>query len=246
MNTAQQTRDHKTKDRPATSPARGSVPAREMHDSQPNPPEEAGPRRLRPRWIAVAFMALSVVVASVMLRSEPPAPPPLPEEIRGSSAWAYEHYGNPDAPGFRTRNITTIEFLGRPMFVHRKVARHFLRLERLFEARAPAYAAAVSLGEVDDWSYANRNIRGSSTRKSMHAFGIAIDVNALTNAMGTTGDMPAEVVTQWEREGGEWGGDWGRPDPMHFETHLTPTEIAERYRPDGTPKDWYLQELVGN
>lgn len=139
----------------------------------------------------------------------------------------------------------TIDFLGRTMFVHRKAERHFLRLERLFEARAPDYAATVAVGELDDWSYENRVVRGELVDKSNHAFGLAIDINALANVLGTTGDIPVEVVTQWEIEGGDWGGDWIRPDPMHFETHLTPAEIIERYRPDGTPKDWYLEDLVG-
>lgn len=191
----------------------------------------------------VAAVCVVGVLGSVSLIRED-APPP-PQEVRGTPAWATAHYGRPDAPGFRARRITTIDFLGRTMFVHEKAARHFLRLERLFEARAPEYAAAVALGEVDDWSYANRAVRGERSRKSNHAFGLAIDVNALTNVLGTTGDMPQEVVQQWEAEGGDWGGDWSRPDPMHFETHLTPEEIAKRYRPDGTPRPWYLEELIG-
>ncbi len=131
------------------------------------------------------------------------------------------------------------------MYVHRKVQRHFLRLERIFEARAPEYAAAVAAGVLDDWSYQNRSIRGQATAKSNHAFGLAVDVNALTNVLGTEGDIPSEVVEQWETEGGEWGGDWSRPDPMHFESHLTPAEIKERYHSDGTPTELYLEELIG-
>ena len=128
------------------------------------------------------------------------------------------------------------------MLVHEKVQRHFLRLESLFAARAPDYAAAIASGELDDWSYFNRSVRGEEY-KSNHSFGIAIDINALTNVLGTTGDMPEEVVAQWEIEGGAWGGSFSRTDPMHFESHLTPEEIRERYKPDGTPKDWYLEEL---
>lgn len=199
--------------------------------------------RARRRRIVAGVLVLTGLGAFLLSRSEPP--PPLPEEIRGSSAWAAKHYGDPDAPGFKARNLTTIDFLGRAMHVHEGAARHFLRLERLFEARAPEYAAAVPAGELDDWSYENRDIRGESSVKSNHAYGIAIDINALTNVLGTAGDMPADVVAQWEREGGDWGGDWSRPDPMHFETHLTPAEIAARYRPDGSPKDWYLKELLG-
>jgi hypothetical protein len=166
-------------------------------------------------------------------------------EVPGTPAWSLEHYGNPDARKFKKRNIVTIDFLGRTMFVHRDVQRHFLRLERLFEARAPEYAASVDDGTLDDWSYQDRDIRGVAGRKSNHAFGIAIDINALTNVLETSGDMPMEVVEQWLVEGGDWGGLWSRPDPMHFETHLTPEEIRERYNADGTPKAWYLEELVG-
>ena len=195
------------------------------------------------RGIAAAAVALLAVGAAVWtLRSEPAGPlGPSP----GSPTWARAHYGNPDAPGFKTRSIVEIDFLGRTMLVHEDAQRHFLRLERLFEARAPEYAATVAIGTFDDWSYANRMTRGSASAKSNHAFGLAIDVNALANVMGTAGDMPIEVVTQWEIEGGDWGGDWTRPDPMHFETHLTPAEIRERYDRHGVPKDWYLQELVG-
>lgn len=189
---------------------------------------------------AVALLIGGGVVLA--LRGDPPTPP---QDVRGSSAWAFKHYGNADAPGFKARNIVTIDFLGRTMFVHRKVQRHFLRLERIFAARAPEYAATIAAGTLDDWSYENRAVRGEANGKSNHAFGLAIDVNALTNVLGTTGDIPMEVVRQWEIEGGDWGGDWTRPDPMHFESHLTPSELRRRYQPDGDPRDWYLQELVG-
>jgi hypothetical protein len=52
---------------------------------------------------------------------------------------------------------------------------------------------------------------------SMHAFGLAIDVNTPTNQLGTPGDMDPRVVEIFERWGFVWGGRWSRPDPMHFE-----------------------------
>ncbi|MGH2751401.1 MAG: M15 family metallopeptidase [Actinomycetota bacterium] len=52
---------------------------------------------------------------------------------------------------------------------------------------------------------------------SMHAFGLAIDLNVSTNHLGTAGDMDPRVVEIFERWGFVWGGDWSRPDPMHFE-----------------------------
>lgn len=218
---------------PERSPERPAPPS--GHPSDPG-------SRSAPKWrwpLAVGAVVVALVAAVTMLWDRSPPP----EEVRGTPAWAARHYGNPDRPGFKRRNIVEIEFLGRRMFVHHGASRHFLRLAALFEARAPEYAAAVAFGELDDWSYENRNVRGENS-KSNHAFGIAVDVNALANPLGTTGDMPEEVVRQWQVEGGEWGGDWGRPDPMHFETHLTPEEIQARYRADGTPRDWYLEELV--
>lgn len=52
---------------------------------------------------------------------------------------------------------------------------------------------------------------------SMHAFGLALDLNVSTNQLGTIGRMNPEVVAIFEKWGFEWGGRWQRPDPMHFE-----------------------------
>jgi hypothetical protein len=199
-------------------------------------------RSLARRRIAAGIAAVGVLGAGVflLLRNDGPVNDgPQP----GTAQWARKHYGRANAPDFRDRHIVEMNFLGEPMYVHEAAERHFLRLAQIFEARAPEYAEQVPISP-DDWSYFNRDIRGAEG-KSNHAYGIAIDVNALSNVLGTTGDMPDEVVAQWEIEGGDWGGDWSRPDPMHFETHLTPTEIRERYLPDGTPKEWYLEELTG-
>jgi hypothetical protein len=218
-------------------------PARAPKRPLQRPPRRRAAIRRRRTLVIGGAVLVAIIAGGLLLRGEDPGPPP-PEEIRGTPAWAVEHYGDPAKRGFKSRNIVEIEFLGRTMFVHRGARRHFLRLARLFEARAPEYAAGVALGELDDWSYQNRNVRGEGF-KSNHAFGLAVDINALANVLGTSGDMPEDVVRQWEAEGGEWGGDWERPDPMHFETHLTPKEVRARYRPDGTPKPWYLEQLIG-
>jgi hypothetical protein len=197
---------------------------------------------VRRRVLLGALLALVLVGGVFALRrGEIPVVDSGPE--RGSPQWALDHYGDPDTRGFKRRNIVAIDFLGRGMFVHDDARRHFLRLERLFEARAPEYAAGVAVGQIDDWSYLNRDVRGESV-KSNHSFGIAVDINALANPLGSEGDVPEDVVEQWRAEGGAWGGDWSRSDPMHFETHLTPEEIKERYRRTGTPRDWYLEELI--
>ena len=59
--------------------------------------------------------------------------------------------------------------------------------------------------------------RDPSKPLSMHAFGLAIDLNVSTNQLGTSGDLDPRVVAIFERWGFRWGGRWSRPDPMHFE-----------------------------
>lgn len=63
------------------------------------------------------------------------------------------------------------------------------------------------------------NFRNKTSGKglSLHAWGLAMDLNANTNWYGTVGDQPAELVELCEREGWTWGGRWPTPDPMHFQ-----------------------------
>ncbi|HVL65241.1 MAG TPA: M15 family metallopeptidase [Actinomycetota bacterium] len=59
--------------------------------------------------------------------------------------------------------------------------------------------------------------RDPSKPLSMHAFGLAVDLNVSTNGLGTRGDIDPRIVEVFEKWGFEWGGRWSRPDPMHFE-----------------------------
>ncbi|MEZ5094770.1 MAG: M15 family metallopeptidase [Nocardioides sp.] len=52
---------------------------------------------------------------------------------------------------------------------------------------------------------------------SLHAFGIALDLNVPENQRGTVGQMDRTVVRIFERWGFTWGGHWAYTDPMHFE-----------------------------
>ena len=67
-----------------------------------------------------------------------------------------------------------------------------------------------------DGGYAWRSQRGSP-KLSMHGYGGALDFNAATNRLGEHGDMARVVVEVFEGHGWQWGGRWGRPDPMHFQ-----------------------------
>ena len=74
--------------------------------------------------------------------------------------------------------------------------------------------------EVDQYGgcYVPRFI-GRDPRRglSMHAFGLAVDLNVSSNYFGTRGDMDPRIVEIFEKWGFLWGGRWSQPDPMHFE-----------------------------
>lgn len=69
-----------------------------------------------------------------------------------------------------------------------------------------------------DGIYNDRPTKGGS-KKSTHSWGIAVDLNASTNAQGTAGNMDPRVVNIFRSQGFIWGGNWSGAvrDPMHFQ-----------------------------
>lgn len=59
----------------------------------------------------------------------------------------------------------------------------------------------------------------TSSKLSTHCWGLAIDLDPTTNALGSAGDMDPRVVDVFRSFGFKWGGDWtgGGKDPMHFQ-----------------------------
>lgn len=87
-------------------------------------------------------------------------------------------------------------------------------------------------GQLDDWSYAWRPVRGSKSTLSCHASGTALDLNALRHSRGVRGTFSAKDKAELRRLLAEfedpnngisvinWGGDWTPPsivDEMHFQ-----------------------------
>lgn len=58
---------------------------------------------------------------------------------------------------------------------------------------------------------------GVSSGLSRHAWGAAVDLNAGSNPVGSSGNQDARLIETMEDWGFTWGGDWLVPDPMHFE-----------------------------
>ena len=80
--------------------------------------------------------------------------------------------------------------------------------------------------------YAPRRIPASGTL-SLHAWGLAVDLNASRNPQGSPPDQDPRLVRVMERAGLWWGGRWPTvPDGMHFEYH-------GRRRPAGRAESTY-------
>lgn len=61
-----------------------------------------------------------------------------------------------------------------------------------------------------------RKKRGGSTM-SLHSWAVAIDLNAASNAYGAKPTLSAGFVKCFTDAGFEWGGNWSKPDGMHFQ-----------------------------
>ena len=90
----------------------------------------------------------------------------------------------------------------------------------------------IEANQLDDWGYAERNVRGSATDLSNHASGTALDLNAVKHPLGavntfTVAQRNAIREKLKEYEGViRWGGDYvGRKDEMHFEINAVPSEV---------------------
>lgn len=92
----------------------------------------------------------------------------------------------------------------------------------------------IEAGIADDWGYAERPIRGSSTTLSNHASGTAIDLNATKHPLGRSGTFTPGQVARIRKELARyegcirWGGDYkGRKDEMHFEVNASPARCEQ-------------------
>jgi hypothetical protein len=118
--------------------------------------------------------------------------------------------------------IVTFQAGGISLTAHKSAAPIFAAFIEDVVSRGYPVAGAVR----DDWGYNCRRIAGSDSW-SWHAWGMAIDLNALKNPMGPTlvTDMPPWIDDVAAQYGIVWGGNFNsRKDAMHFELHLNPTQ----------------------
>lgn len=105
---------------------------------------------------------------------------------------------------------------------------------RVAKAHAASFRALLTfLNELEpfaepgwDGGYAHRKVRGG-TSWSEHSAATAVDVNASQHPMGAARyagwtDLQVRMIRWYLRTSKhgrrfEWGADFGRPDPMHFQ-----------------------------
>jgi hypothetical protein len=92
----------------------------------------------------------------------------------------------------------------------------------------------INEGQLDDWGYAFRDIRGATTL-SNHASGTAIDLNATQHPLGAentfTEEQSRTIRRLCRKYGLRWGGDYrNRKDEMHFEIALNVTQVRNLIR----------------
>jgi hypothetical protein len=120
-------------------------------------------------------------------------------------------------PGWVRRNIVTrsVPILGA-VTCHRAMIAPLRRA--LGRLHRQGLARLVDRGDYAG-CFAARRIADSGSL-SLHAWGLAVDMNASENPQGSTPRQDRRVVRAFERVGFTWGGRWPTaPDGMHFEWH---------------------------
>jgi hypothetical protein len=89
-----------------------------------------------------------------------------------------------------------------------------------FVAAWEAVADAGLRASVVSWggAYNHRAKRSDRYSLSMHAYGIAFDINPRESGMGRTGTIDPALIDVFEFHGWYWGGRFRpTPDEMHFQ-----------------------------
>ena len=124
-------------------------------------------------------------------------------------------------PAWRAANLpATRELLNEQIPIR---ARCHLRIVADLRAALAAVAAAGLGGAID---VDNANTYGGcytprfareSWNLSRHSYGLALDTNTAENCAGCAPPMNCDVVRIFRRHNFAWGGNFNRPDGMHFE-----------------------------
>ena len=123
------------------------------------------------------------------------------------------------SPGWIAANIRwrTVPILGR-VRCHRLMLPQLARALREIQLRHLAGLVDVNDFHAAGGCFVARTIMWDPKNPpSMHAWGLAIDINVRENPYGARPTQDPRLVAIFKHWGFRWGGDWGTPDGMHFE-----------------------------
>lgn len=162
-----------------------------------------------------------------------PANPDACRQIWPLQSQCLAFYGDPRRPNWLQANTIDVPcpwplHIGNialsHILIHKKCAESLTRvLGNIWEATGKSLGTIHKLRyDVYDGSYNLRNIRGSASALSMHAFAAAIDWDAADNAQHAQRHLFRDdslLVVKFKEEGWIWGGDWspGSIDAMHVQ-----------------------------
>lgn len=144
-------------------------------------------------------------------------------------------FNNYDPSSFGwTANTGIVPFVYRGVNFYNGVhAKTVLLFQALIDDLVTSGAIPSPFNQADGyWGYENREIRNGTTT-SFHAYGTAIDIDAVHNGFSSAGVLDTvfdvgKCNAIARKYLCEWGGGWTSPkDPMHFEVHGSPDEVDQ-------------------
>lgn len=113
--------------------------------------------------------------------------------------------------------IVPVEIREQIPVLPEKIYTHKLMVDKLLKVFTALIDANLH-NEIKTWNgcFNIRKKRGLKTL-SLHAWGLAIDLNAATNPLGGVVTWSEEFLAVWRRNGWICGADWTRKDGMHFQ-----------------------------
>ena len=135
------------------------------------------------------------------------------------------HYGDPklerNMVSWKVPDEVRFDPIPKKIYCNRDLVDPLLRALRLVKVRGLQ-------DEIKSWDgcFNIRLERGSEHRWSIHSWGLAFDINAFENKLGTTPTMSPLLVKCFTDAGLDWGGAWKRKDGMHFQLHQLPDVLV--------------------
>lgn len=115
------------------------------------------------------------------------------------------------------------------------------RILSAFAAEFHEKVEPLDEGQLDDWGYAYRNVRGTTDKLSNHSSGTAIDLNATKHPLGKANTFKPEqqnvIRSLCKKYALRWGGDYKtRKDDMHFEINTSLEDVKALADKLGLPR----------